>query len=233
MYRRALIKVSGEALAGQRSFGIDPDKTAWIAGEIAKATKAGTQIGIVIGGGNILRGVNAASVGVDPLIGDHMGMIATVLNAMALRSALIKCGADAQVFCAFHVGSMVEIFDQEKARLCLEEGRVAIFAGGTGNPCFTTDSAAALRAVQIRAEVMVKATQVDGVYDKDPKKFNDAVRFESITYSEVLARGLKVIDAASVEILGRVHMPVLVINLHVEGNIQKALSGREIGTTIV
>lgn len=233
MYRRCLIKVSGEALAGERSFGIDPNKTAWIAGEIAKAARAGAQIGIVIGGGNILRGVNAASVGVDPLIGDHMGMIATVLNGMALRSAIIKAGIDARLLCAFQVGSFVELFEQEKARSYLEEGRVVVFAGGTGNPCFTTDSGAALRAVQIRADVMIKATQVDGVYDKDPKKFSDAVRFDSISYSEVLARGLKVIDAASVEILSRVNIPVLVINLHVEGNMKRALSDHTIGTTIV
>lgn len=232
MYRRCLIKVSGEALAGQRGFGIDPVKTGWIAGEISKASRKGSQIGIVIGGGNILRGVNAASVGVDHLIGDHMGMIATILNGMALRSALVKAGVDARLLCAFQVGAMVEVFDQEKAQSYLEEGRVVIFVGGTGNPCFTTDSAAALRAVQIRAEVMIKATQVDGVYDKDPKKFNDAIRFESITPSEVLERRLKVIDAASIEILRRDEIPVLVINLHVEGNIEKALSGFRIGTTI-
>lgn len=232
MYRRCLIKVSGEALAGERSFGIDPEKTAWIAMEIAKASRRGSQIGIVIGGGNILRGVNASSVGVEPLIGDHMGMIATILNGMALRSALLKTGVDAKLLSAFQVGALVEIFEQEKAQAYLEEGRVVIFAGGTGNPCFTTDSAAALRAVQINAEVMIKATQVDGVYDKDPKKFSDAIRFESITPTEVLERRLKVIDAASIEILRRVHMPVLVINLHVEGNIEKALSGEKLGTTI-
>jgi uridylate kinase len=161
-----------------------------------------------------------------------MGMIATILNGMALRSAMVKAGVDARLLCAFQVGAMVEVFDQEKAQSYLEEGRVVIFAGGTGNPCFTTDSAAALRAVQIRAEVMIKATQVDGVYDKDPKIFNDAIRFESITPSEVLERRLKVIDAASIEILRRDEIPVLVINLHVEGNIEKALSGFRIGTTI-
>ncbi len=232
MYRRCLIKVSGEALAGQRKFGIDPEKTAWIAREIAKAAKKGSQIGIVVGGGNILRGVNAASVGVEPLIGDHMGMLATILNGMALRSALFKVGVEARVLCAFQVGSFVEVFDQEKALSYLEEGRVVIFTGGTGNPCFTTDSAAALRAVQIKAEVMVKATQVDGVYDKDPRQYSDAIRFESITSSEVLERRLKVIDAASVEILRRVEMPILVINLHAEGNIEKALSGHKMGTII-
>lgn len=232
MYRRCLFKVSGEALAGERGFGIDSDKTAWIAREIAEATQDGAQIGVVIGGGNFLRGVNAASVGVEPLIGDHMGMIATVLNGMALRSAIIKAGVDAKLLCAFPVGSFVESFDLEKARSYLNEGSVVVFTGGTGNPCFTTDSGAALRAVQIKADVMIKATQVDGVYDKDPKKFADAVRFESISYSEVLARGLKVIDAASVEILSRVPIPVKVINLHVEGNMKRALSDSAIGTTI-
>lgn len=232
MYRRCLFKVSGEALAGERGFGIDSDKTAWIAREIAEATQDGAQIGVVIGGGNFLRGVNAASVGVEPLIGDHMGMIATVLNGMALRSAIIKAGVDAKLLCAFPVGSFVESFDLEKARSYLNEGSVVVFTGGTGNPCFTTDSGAALRAVQIKADVMIKATQVDGVYDKDPKKFADAVRFESISYSEVLARGLKVIDAASVEILSRVPIPVKVINLHVEGNMKRSLSDSAIGTTI-
>lgn len=232
MYRRCLIKVSGEALAGHRDFGIDPEKTGWIANEIAKAARKGSQIGIVIGGGNIVRGVNAALVGVEPLVGDHMGMIATVLNGMALRSAIIKAGVDARMLCAFNVGALVEVFDQEKALSYLEEGRVVIFAGGTGNPCFTTDSAAALRAVQIRAEVMIKATQVDGVYDKDPKIHGDAIRFDTITSSEVLERRLKVIDAAGIEILRRVEMPVLVINLHVEGNIEKAMSGQKIGTII-
>ncbi|MGD9817923.1 MAG: UMP kinase [Desulfomonilaceae bacterium] len=232
MYRRCLIKVSGEALAGQRSFGIDPEKTAWIATEIARGARKGAQIGIVIGGGNILRGVNASSVGVDPLIGDSMGMIATVLNGMALRSAIYRAGIEARLLCAFQVGAMVEVFDQERARSYLEEGKILIFAGGTGNPCFTTDSAAALRAVQIQAEVMIKATQVDGVYDKDPKKFSDAIRFDSITPQEVLERRLKVIDAASIEILRRVQMPVMVMNLHVQGNIEKAVSGQKIGTTV-
>lgn len=232
MYRRCLFKVSGEALAGEQGFGIDSDKTAWIAREIAESTRDGAQIGVVIGGGNFLRGVNAASVGVEPLIGDHMGMIATVLNGMALRSAITKAGVDAKLLCAFQVGSFVESFDLEKARSYLNEGSVVVFTGGTGNPCFTTDSGAALRAVQIKADVMIKATQVDGVYDKDPKKFPDAVRFESISYSEVLARGLKVIDAASVEILSRVPLPVKVINLHVQGNMKRALSDSAIGTTI-
>ncbi len=231
-YRRALLKVSGEALAGSHGSGWDTAEIAWIAEQIAQAHRDGRQIGIVIGGGNILRGSDAASLGVPVLVADQMGMIATVLNAMALRSALEVAGVTAYVMCAFPVGNYVQVFDMEKALNHLESGNVLVFAGGTGNPCFTTDSAAALRAVEINAEIMVKATQVPGVFDKDPKQHPDAVFFEKISPEEVLAKRLGVIDATSIEILARKKIPVVVLNLHEDGNIFKALSGEKIGTLI-
>jgi len=231
-YQMALLKISGEALAGDRGYGFDPPKVAWIAGQIALARQRGCELGVVVGGGNIIRGVNAASLNLPPLIGDHMGMIATVLNAMALRSALTAAGVPCRSMSAFPVGRFIEVFDREKCLEYLAAGSVVIFAGGTGNPCFTTDSAAALRAVEMDAEVMVKATQVPGVFDKDPRKYPDAVKFASITAQEVIARGLAVIDAASVEILGRKGIPVLVLDLHVDGNIARALAGEPVGSLI-
>ncbi len=231
-YRRALLKISGEALAGDRSYGWDPVKIRWIAEQIALAYRDRREIGIVVGGGNILRGSDAASIGVPVLVADQMGMIATILNAMALRSALEAARVSAYVMSAFSVGNYVQVFDMERARDHLQRGNVVIFAGGTGNPCFTTDSAAALRAVEIDADIMIKATQVRGVFDKDPKKNPDAHFFEKISPEEVLQKRLAVIDAASVEILGRKKIPVIVLNLHEEGNIFRALSGEKIGTLI-
>ncbi len=231
-YRRALLKISGEALAGDRSYGWDPVKIRWIAEQIALAYRDRREIGIVVGGGNILRGSDAASIGVPVLVADQMGMIATILNAMALRSALEAARVSAYVMSAFSVGNYVQVFDMERAVDHLQRGNVVIFAGGTGNPCFTTDSAAALRAVEIDADIMIKATQVRGVFDKDPKKNPDAHFFEKISPEEVLQKRLAVIDAASVEILGRKKIPVIVLNLHEEGNIFRALSGEKIGTLI-
>jgi uridylate kinase len=231
-YCRALLKISGEAMAGSRGFGIDQAKTAWIAAEIVKARKDNREIGIVVGGGNVLRGVDASSMGVPPLVADHMGMIATVINALALRAALQQAGARAQAMCSFPVSHFIEEFNAEKAREHLALGEILIFAGGTGNPCFTTDSAAVLRAVEIDAGVMVKCTQVKGVYESDPKQFPDARFFESISPSEMLERRLKVIDAAAVDMLARKKIPGMVINLHENDNIKKALAGDKIGTTI-
>lgn len=231
-YSRALLKISGEAFAGQRGYGLDPDKTGWIARQIAEARERGCQLGVVVGGGNIVRGVDAASIGVPPLVGDQMGMIATILNALALRSALDSCGVPARAMSAFSVGRFVEEFEREKAVEYLAQGKVIIFAGGTGNPCFTTDSAAALRVIETDAQVMVKATQVPGVFDKDPKKHPDATMFDVISAKEVIARGLGVIDATSVEILSRKKIPIIVLDLHTTGNIARALAGERVGTII-
>jgi uridylate kinase len=231
-YGRALLKISGEALAGDRGYGWDTAKIAWIAEQIARAHHDRRQIGIVVGAGNILRGSDAASLGVPVLVADQMGMIATVLNAMAMRAALEVAGVTACVMSAFPVGNYVQVFDMEKALGHIESGNVVIFAGGTGNPCFTTDSAAALRAVEINAEIMVKATQVRGVFDKDPKQHPDAVFFDKISPEDVLARRLGVIDATSIEILARKKIPVVVLDLHEDGNIVRALSGEKVGTVI-
>ncbi len=231
-YHRALLKISGEALAGAQSYGWDISKLGWIAEQIAQVHRDRRQLGIVVGAGNILRGSDAASIGVPDLVADQMGMIATVLNAMALRSALETTKVGAVIMCAFPIASYVQAFDSEKALNYLETGNVVIFAGGTGNPCFTTDSAAALRAVQINAEVVIKATQVRGVFDKDPRRYPDAVFFDNITPEEVLQRRLGVIDAASIEILGKKRIPTIVLSLHEEGNIFRALSGEKIGTII-
>jgi uridylate kinase len=231
-YGRALLKISGEALAGNRDFGFDPDLISKIAGEIAEAQKTGTELGIVIGGGNIFRGATAAPLGIEPVVGDHIGMVATVLNALVLRSALEAKGVSAHAMSAFAVGCFIELFERERALDYLRNGHVVIFAGGTGNPCFTTDSAAALRAVELDMQLLIKATQVRGVFDKDPRKHPDAVFFEAISPGEVLRRGLQVMDAASIEILGRKKIPTIVLDLHVPGNIVRALAGERVGTVI-
>ncbi|MBI5247868.1 MAG: UMP kinase [Desulfomonile tiedjei] len=232
-YRRALLKISGEAMAGERGYGFDREKISWIAGQIAAARKAGHELGIVVGGGNIVRGRDAVEVGVPALAADHMGMIATVMNGIALRWALENQSVPARTMSAFPVGRLVEVVDPERAQDYLSSGHVVVFTGGTGNPCFTTDSAAALRTVEIAADVMIKATQVNGVYDKDPHKHPDAKFFESITADEALERRLGVMDAASIEILGRKKIPTIVLSLHQDGNITRALAGERVGTTII
>lgn len=231
-YSRCLLKLSGEALGGARGYGIDREAIEWIAGQVAVPHHEGRRLGIVVGGGNIIRGADSASIGVPGLVGDHMGMISTVLNAMALRWALSAKNVPARVMSAFKVSNFVELFDAEKARDYLDAGHVVIFAGGTGNPCFTTDSAATLRAVEIDAEVVIKATQAAGVFDRDPNKFQEAHLFETITPEEILKRQLGVMDASAIEILGRKNIPTIVLDLHVDGNVAKALSGAKIGTLV-
>ncbi len=231
-YRRALLKISGEALAGPRGYGLDLETVRWIAGQIGQAVRQGNELGLVVGGGNILRGADAASIGVQHLVGDEMGMVATVLNAMALRGALEAAGLNSPVLSAFPVGRFVETFQREKALHHIQRGAVVIFAGGTGNPCFTTDSAAALRAVEIQADVLIKCTQVRGVFDKDPKKYPDAVFLESIHARELLERRLAVIDAAAADILARNDIPAIVLNLHEDGNMARALAGEKVGTLV-
>ncbi len=231
-YGRILLKISGEVLAGDGSFGIDPERVKALAAEIAEVAQSGVQIGLVVGGGNFFRGVAAAAQKMDRVSADHMGMLATVINALALQDALEKAGAPTRVMTAIEMHSVAEPYIRRRAIRHLEKGRLVIFAAGTSNPYFSTDTAATLRGLEIHAEVVTKATRVDGVYDKDPLKHADAVRFSEIGYSDVLARNLRVMDASAVAMCRDNHMPIVVFNLNVRGNIMRMAMGEPIGTLI-
>jgi uridylate kinase len=231
-YRRILLKLSGEVLAGQASLGIDPAKVAAMAEEIAEVSKAGVELGLVVGGGNFFRGVAAAAKHMDRVAADHMGMLATVINSLALQDALEKTGTPTRVMTAIEMRSVAEPYVRRRALRHLEKGRVVIFAAGTSNPYFSTDTAATLRGLEIRAEVVAKATSVDGVYDKDPKKHADAVRYETISYSEVLTQNLRVMDASAVAMCRDNNLPITVFDLNVRGNIMRMAMGEPIGTLI-
>ncbi len=232
-YKRVLIKLSGEALMGDEPYGISPEFLDKVVDELAKARAEGVQLALVVGGGNIFRGVSGAAKGMDRASADQMGMLATVINSLALQDAFLRKDIPARVLSAIEVGRMVEPFVRLRAIKHLENGRVVIFAAGTGNPYFTTDTAAALRALEIEAEILFKATRVDGVYDKDPYKYKDAKRIPRITYSEVLERGLRVMDAAAIALAKDSGLPVMVFNMLKEGNILKAVAGHDIGSLIV
>ena len=231
-FSRILLKLSGEALIGKRSFGIDSDMLDFIAGEITSVRELGTELAIVTGGGNIYRGLAAAERGVDRVTGDNMGMLATVINAMALQDCLEHHGIPASVMTAFKIGTVTEPFIRKRAIRQLEKGRVIILAAGTGNPYFTTDTAAALRAAEIEAGVLLKATKVDGVYDSDPVTNPAAVRFTSISYDEVLSRNLKVMDFTATALCMDNDIPIIVFDLHGKGNIRRLIEGEEIGTMV-
>jgi uridylate kinase len=231
-YRRILLKLSGEVLAGDSSFGVDPVKVAAIAEEVAEVARAGAEIGVVIGGGNFFRGVAAAAKHMDRVTADHMGMLATVINSLALQDALEKTGTPTRVMTAIEMRPVAETFIRRRALRHLEKGRVVIFAAGTSNPYFSTDTAAALRGLEIRAEVIAKATSVDGVYDKDPKKHTAAIRFERISFSEVLTRDLRVMDASAVAMCRDNQLPITVFDLNVRGNIMRMAMGEPVGTII-
>ena len=231
-YRRILLKLSGEVLAGNGSFGIDPARVASLAEEVAEVAKAGVQIGLVVGGGNFFRGVAAAARNMDRVSADHMGMLATVINALALQDALEQQGVPTRVMTAIAMQAVAEPYIRRRAIRHLEKGRIVIFAAGTSNPYFSTDTAATLRGLEIHAEVVAKATSVDGVYDKDPMKHDDAVRFEEISYDVVLAKNLKVMDASAVAMCRDNKKPIVVFNLRVRGNIMKMTMGEPIGTVI-
>lgn len=231
-YRRILLKLSGEALLGSQSFGIEPAVVARIADEVVDVARLGVECAIVIGGGNIIRGVSAATQGIDRVTGDNMGMLATVINALALQDAVEKRGVPTRVMTAFEVRAVAEPFIKRRAIRHLEKGRLLIFAGGTGNPYFTTDSAAALRANEIKADAILKATKVDGVYDRDPKNDPKAVLLPHVTYQYVLERGLKVMDAASIALCRDNKMPIRVFNLLVAGNIKRVVLGEPAGTVV-
>jgi uridylate kinase len=231
-YERILLKLSGEVLAGPNSFGIDASRVAAMAQEIADVRNAGVQIGIVVGGGNIFRGVAAAAQEMDRVTADHMGMLATVINSLALQDSLERIGVYTRVTSAIQMHQVAEPYIRRRAIRHLEKGRVVIFAGGTSNPYFSTDTAATLRALEIKAQVIAKATKVDGVYDKDPMKHPDAVMYPEISYLDVLAKGLGVMDATSVAMCRDNKLPILVFNLNTPGNIMRIAMGERIGTII-
>ncbi|WP_045737156.1 UMP kinase [Xanthomonas sp. MUS 060] len=231
-YRRILLKLSGEALMGESDYGIDPKIIDRLAREVIEAQQAGAEVALVIGGGNIFRGAGLAAGGMDRVTGDHMGMLATVINALAMQDALEKLGAKVRVMSAIKINDVCEDFIRRRAIRHLEKGRIAIFAAGTGNPFFTTDSGAALRAIEIGADLLLKATKVDGVYDKDPKKHADAVRFDSLTYDEVIARNLEVMDTAAFALARDSDLPLRIFNMSQPGELLKILRGAEIGTLV-
>lgn len=231
-YQRVLLKLSGEALEGERSFGIDFDTVNTIALEIKEVVDLGVQLGLVVGGGNIWRGAEAAKRGMERSAADYTGMLATLINCLALQHALEHIGVQTRVQSALGVQEIAEPYIQRRAIRHLEKGRVVIFAGGTGNPFFTTDTAASLRAVEIRAEVIMKATKVDGVYDCDPVVNPDAVMFKKISYNEVLTKNLKVMDATAISLCRENGLPIVVFNLKKTGNIKAVICGKKIGTLV-
>ncbi|PQA72920.1 UMP kinase [Brucella oryzae] len=225
-YKRVLLKASGEALMGSQGFGIDVSVADRIANDIKQARSLGVEVGVVIGGGNIFRGVAVASKGGDRVTGDHMGMLATVINSLALRTSLHKIGVDSVVLSAIAMPEICESFSQRQATAYMDEGKVVIFAGGTGNPFFTTDSAAALRAAEIEADALLKGTQVDGIYSADPKKDPNATRFDRLTHKEVLDRGLAVMDTAAVALARENNIPIIVYSIHENGGLAEILQGK-------
>ncbi len=231
-YQRILLKVSGEVLAGKSTFGIDPEKVAALCEEVAEVARAGVQIGLVVGGGNFFRGVAAAAKMMDRVAADHMGMLATVINALAMQDALEKSGIPTRVMTAIQMHSVAEPYIRRRAIRHLEKGRIVVFAAGTSNPYFSTDTAATLRGLEIHAQLVAKATRVDGVYDKDPLTNPDAVKFGEIGYSEVLTRNLRVMDASAVAMCRDNQLPIMVFNLNVRGNIMRMAMGEPIGTLI-
>jgi uridylate kinase len=231
-YKRILLKLSGEALAGGASFGIDAARVKQLACEVAEVAAAGIEIGVVVGGGNIFRGVAAAAQRMDRVTADQMGMLATVINSLALSDALEQMGVPTRVMSAIEMRQLAEPYIRRRAIRHLEKGRIAIFAAGTSNPYFSTDTAATLRALEIKAEVIAKGTRVDGVYDKDPLKFSGAVKYPEISYLEVLSQALGVMDATSIAMCRDNKLPILVFNLTVGGNIMRMAMGEPVGTLI-
>ena len=231
-YKRILLKLSGEALAGKQGYGIDPDIIRGIATEIREVVDLGVQVAIVIGGGNIFRGVAASSMGMDRASADYMGMLATVMNSLALQDALEKIGVITRVQSAIEMQEIAEPYIRRRAVRHLEKGRVVIFGAGTGNPFFTTDTAASLRAIEIGAEIILKATKVDGVYSADPNKDKAAVKFDQLTYLDVLKKGLQVMDSTATSLCMDNDLPILVFDLTNRGNIQRVVCGEQIGTIV-
>jgi uridylate kinase len=232
IYKRILLKLSGEALMGDLPYGIDYPVLQTISEEIKEVVGFGVQVGLVIGGGNIFRGIQTESKYIERNTADYIGMLATVMNSLALQSNLEQIGVDAVVLSAIEINKVAESFTQRKAIQYLQQGKVLIFAGGTGNPYFTTDTAAALRGTEIKVEAILKATKVDGVYDKDPVKYDNAKIFKKINYNKVLAKNLKVMDATAVSLCRENRLPIIVFNLLKKGNIKRVIMGKSIGTVI-
>jgi len=231
-YRRILLKLSGEALLGEKSFGIDRDFTDYLAREIKEVHALGVQVSAVVGGGNIFRGVSETAQGMDRVSADYMGMLATVINGVALQDALERAGLITRVMSAIEMREVAEPFIRRRAIRHLEKERVVIFAGGTGNPYFSTDTAAALRAMEIKAEIILKGTKVDGIYDADPMKDPNARKFDRLTYFEVLQKGLKVMDTTAISLCMDNGLPIIVYNLKQKGGLRKILTGKKVGTMV-
>ena len=231
-YQRILLKLSGEALMGNQQYGIDPDRLKEYAEEIKAVVDKGVEVAIVIGGGNIFRGLSGSSKGVDRVQGDHMGMLATVINSLALQSSLENEGIETRVQTAIKIDEVAEPFIRRRAMRHLEKGRVVIFGGGTGNPYFTTDSAAVLRAIEIKADVILKGTRVDGIYSADPEKDQSATRYNEITFEDVLRKGLKVMDTTAFTLSQENELPIVVFDMNKEGNLMKVVTGEDVGTVV-
>ncbi len=231
-YNRILLKLSGEALMGEKQYGIDPKRLAEYAEEIKEVVNKGMQVAVVIGGGNIFRGLAGASNGMDRVQADHMGMLATVINGLALQSALEIAGVETRLQSAIKINEVAEPFIRRRAMRHLEKGRVVIFGGGTGNPYFTTDSAAVLRAIEIEADVILKGTRVDGIYTSDPEKNKDATKFDSISFNDVLRKGLKVMDTTAFTLSQENDLPIIVFDMNKKGNLLKVLDGENVGTKV-
>jgi uridylate kinase len=231
-YKRVLLKLSGEALMGKEGYGIDPDTMKDVSEQIQSVKELGVDVAIVVGAGNIFRGLRASKQGIDRATGDYMGMIATVMNCLALQDSLEKLGLPTRVQSAIQMGAITEPYIRAKAIQHMKKGRVLVFAGGTGNPFFTTDTAAALRAAEVGAEVILKATRVDGVYDKDPEKHGDATFFAEISFTEVLEKDLRVMDATAIALCRENSIPIIVFNLRKNGNMKKAVLGEPVGTIV-
>ena len=232
VYKRVLLKLSGEALMGDQEFGIDPAVTSSIAADIAEIQSLGVETGIVIGGGNIFRGVAASAKGMDRATGDYMGMLATVINALAMQDALEQHGVAVRVVTAIEMRAVAEPFIRRRAERHLEKGRVVIFAAGTGNPYFTTDTAAALRAMEMKADVILKGTKVDGIYTADPMLDKDATKYDRISYLEVIDKGLKVMDATAITLCMDNQLPIVIFSLRTPGNLRRTIMGEPIGSLV-
>jgi uridylate kinase len=232
LYRRVLLKISGEALQGSQKFGVDPDAALQVATSVKELTDMGVQVALVTGGGNIFRGIRASKQGMERTPADHIGMLATLINGIALQQSFEKISVETRIMSSITCDVMAELYNWKQALKYLDQGLVLIFVGGTGNPYFTTDSAASLRALEIKADVLLKATKVDGIYDKDPLKYNDAVKFNHISYSDVLAKNLEVMDAAAIALCRENGIPIRVFDIFADHALKNAVCDKAVGTTV-